>query len=245
MDVVEPLRGEYLLAEEAGKALPDVEQKFADTEIGQNRAAGIAEEALASLAKASEATREAEAVYKRFGPVWSEAEGLDSQITSARDEVQRAQHEVHNTGASVTAQNTSLEALQRKLDKATKEHQLATEQFDRQSGFASLSERWEDILALLQRREENMISNNAAAQDAEATNTTVTNLLADVNNAESRIQTAYQSRKELTQKESSLREQLNCLDESRLLTIETGLNQLVLDLREACRLAERGNSGYH
>jgi len=239
LDVVEPLRGEYLLAEEAGKALPGVEQKVADTEIEQSRAAGIAEGAQASLAKASEATREAEAVYKRFGPVWSEAEGLDSQITSARDEVQKAQHEVHNTEASVTAQNTSIEALQRKLDKATKERQLATEQFDRQSGFASLSERWEDVLALLQRREENIISNNSEAQDAEATKTTVTNLLADVNKAESRIQTADQSRKELTQKESSLREQLNSLDESTLLTIETGLNQLVLDLREACQLAER------
>jgi exonuclease SbcC len=239
LEAVEPLRGEYLLAEEAGRALPGVEQKVADTETGQNLAAGIAQEAQASLVKASEATREAEAVYKRFGPVWSEAEGLDSQITSARDEVQKAQHEVHKTEASVTAQNTSLEALQRKLDKATKEHELATEQFAQQSGLGSLSERWEDVLALLQRREENIISNNAAAKNAGATKTTVTNLLADVNNAEGRIHTADQSRKELTQKESSLHEQLNCLNETRLFTIEAGLNQLVLDLREACRLAER------
>ncbi len=239
LDAVEPLRGQYLLLEEAAKALPGAVQKVADTEHEQILAAGIAQAAHSSLTKANEAANEAEAVYKKFGPVWSEAEGLDAQITSAREEVQKAQQEVDKSKAAHGAQNSLLEGLQGKLDKAIGEQKLANELFESQSGFAALAERIDDVLALLKRHEEQVRSHSTAVQNAETAKTTATNLLAEVTKAESRIQTADQSRKNLTQQENSLRDQLNNLDEDRLSITEAGLNQLVLDLREAYRLADR------
>jgi len=65
--------GEYLLAEEAGKALPGVEQKVADTEIEQSRARNSEGRRLRWQRPAKPHGKPKR--LQEIWPVWSEAEG--------------------------------------------------------------------------------------------------------------------------------------------------------------------------
>jgi exonuclease SbcC len=242
LDEVEPLRALHTLARDAADALPRAAQKVTATTTERDRAANAAQAADACLTKAQEAAREAELVFKSFGPAWSEAGRLDAQINSAREEFQKAEQEAGDADSKVKNQQTKLEALQSELVTATSEYEKATQQMETQSKNAALSERLDDVLALLQKHKEKVLSGRAAMRDAASEKMTVENLQKDVVEAESRIQAADRSRKALEQQSGTLRDQLNDLDESRLQSLETGLGQLVLDLREAHRLADRATA---
>jgi exonuclease SbcC len=242
LDEVEPLRLVHTLAKDAAEALPGAAQKVAATTIELGRAANAAQEADACLAKVQEAAREAESVFKGFGPAWSEAEQLDTQISSAREEFQKAEQESGDAGKKVNEQQTKLEDLQSSLVAVNSEYEQATQQLEKQSTNATLAERLDEVLALLQRHEEKVLSGRAAMRNSASEKTTVDDLQKDVAEAESRIQAADQSRKALEQKGDTLRNQLNDLNESSLQSLETGLGQLVLDLREAHRLADRATA---
>ena len=239
LDAVEPLRGQYLLSEEAAKALPGAVQKVTDTEREQMLAAGVAQAAQDLLAKAEEDARQAEAVFKAFGPVWTEAERLDALIISAQTEAESSKRTAEEAESTTKTQKDALDGLQGKLDKATGEQERATQQLERLSGNAPLAERLDDVLVLLQRHEEQMLSRSTAAQDTATARTAVVNLQADVTKAENAIQTADLLRTELGLQWDALRNELNDLNEGELQILEAGLAQLVSDLREAYRLAER------
>ena len=239
LDSVEPLRGQYLLSEEAAKALPGAVQKVTDTEHEKILAAGVAQAAQDLLAKAEEDVRQAEAVFKTFGPVWTEAERLDALIVSAQAEAESSKRAAKEAESTAKTQKDVLDGLQGKLDKATGEQERATQQLKRLSENAPLAERLDDVLALLQRYEEQVLSRSTAAQDAATARTAVDNLQADVTKAESTIQTADLLRTELGLQWDALRNELNDLNEGGLQSLEAGLAQLVSDLREAYRLAER------
>jgi exonuclease SbcC len=239
LDSVEPLRGQYLLSEEAAKALPGAVQKVTDTEHEKILAAGVAQAAQDLLAKAEEDVRQAEAVFKTFGPVWTEAERLDALIVSAQAEAESSKRAAKEAESTAKTQKDVLDGLQGKLDKATGEQERATQQLKRLSENAPLAERLDDVLALLQRYEEQALSRSTAAQDATTARTAVDNLQADVTKAESTIQTADLLRTELGLQWDALRNELNDLNEGGLQSLEAGLAQLVSDLREAYRLAER------
>jgi exonuclease SbcC len=242
LDAVEHLRGLQTLAKDAAEALPGAAQKVTETATSCDRAANAAQAADARLVKAAEAAREAEAIFKNFGPVWTEAEGLDAQIASASEELQKAQREAGNAEETAKAQRATLEGLQGELATATGEHEKATQQLVEQSANAALAERLDEVLVLLQQHEEQARSSRAATLDAAAAKTAVDNLLEEVEKAESRIQTADQLRKELALQGIALRNQLNDLNESELQSLEAGLAQLVVDLREAHRLAGRATA---
>ena len=239
LDAVEPLRGQYLLLEEAAKALPGAVQKVADTEREQILAAGVAQAAQDLLAKAEEDARQAEAVFKTFGPDWTEAERLDALIVSAQAESESSKRAAKEAESTTKTQKDVLDGMQGMLDKATGEQERATQQLERLSGNAPLAERLDDVPALLQRHEEQVLSHSAAAQDTATARTALDNLQADVTKAESAIQTANLLRTELGLQWDALRNELNDLDEGGLQSLEAGLAQMVSDLREAYRLAER------
>lgn len=239
LDAVEPLRGQYLLLEEAAKRLPGAMQKVTDTEREQILAGGVAQAAQDLLATAEEDARQAEAVFKTFGPVWTEAERLDALIVSAQDEAESSKRAAKEAEFSAKTQKDLLDGLQGKLDKASGEQERVTQQLERLSENASLAERLDEVLALLQRYEEKVLSRSAAVQDTARAKTAVDNLQSDVTKAESAIQSADLVRSELGLQWDALGNELNDLNEDGLQSLEVGLAQLVSDLREAYRLAER------
>lgn len=239
LDSVEPLRGQYLLSEDADKGLPGTVQKVTDTDREQTLTARVALEAKDALLKAEEDARQAEAVFKSFGTVWTEAERLDALIVSAQAEAESSKQAAKEAESTTKTQRDVLDNFQGKLEKATGDQERATQQLEILSGNAPLAERLDDVLALLLRHEEQVLSRIAAIQDNATSKTAADNLQADVTKAERAIQTSDLLRTELGLQWDSLHNELNDLNESGLQSLEAGLTQLVSDLRDAYRLAER------
>jgi len=238
-EAVEPLRSLYLLAEDASKALPAAEQKVTDTERKLNSAADASRLAQTKLAEAEEAARNAEAAFKSFGPAWTEAEHLDAMIVAAQAEAESSERNTAEAAKTLKDQEARLNDLQRQLATATREFVLTSQELEKQSGHAVLAERSDGVLALLEQHEEQLRSCRAAEQRAAAAKKTVETLLRDVTEAEEHIQIADELRKKLVIEGDALRDRLNILNEGELQNRVQELTQLVLDLREAHRVAGR------
>jgi DNA repair protein SbcC/Rad50 len=239
LDEVESLRGLHIVAKDAAEALPGAEQKVKEAAISLDRASEIARGAETQLAEAKTGVQEAEAIFKKFGPVWTEAERLDAQVASAREEHQKAEQEVDKAKKTVQAQQTALEDLQGKLTAAISEQQKAILQLEEQNCNSVLAERLDEVLAQLQEYEEKTNANRSATLKVSRAKATVANLKDDVAKAEVRIRAADKLRKELTLQGNAFHAQLNDLNEGELQGTEAGLAKLVVDLREAHRLAGR------
>ena len=64
------------------------------------------------------------AIFKKFGPVWTEAERLDAQVVSAREEHQNAEQKVEKAKETAHIQQAALEDLEGKLATAISEHEI-------------------------------------------------------------------------------------------------------------------------
>jgi len=239
LDAVEPLRSLHLMAEEASKALPAAEQKVRDTEQELNLAADAFRQAQTRLAEAEETARKAEAVFKSFGSVWTEAEQLDAMIVSAQAEAESSERITAEAEKKLKAQESTLNGLQRQLATANGEFGQASRQLEEQSGHAALAERFDEVLASLQQHEEQLGSCRAAERSAAEAKKTVETLLKDVAKAEDHIKAADELRKKLVMQGNALRDRLKVLNEGELQNRVQELTQLVLDLREAHRVAGR------
>jgi exonuclease SbcC len=239
LDEVESLRSLQILAKDAAEALPGAEQKVKEAAISRDLAAGTAREAEARLVDAKTAAQEAEATFKKFGPVWTEAERLDAQVVSAREENQKAEKDVEKAKDIANVQQATLEQLQGRLTAAISGREKAMRQLEKKNGNAALAERLDEVLALLQDYEKQGRSKNSVTLEVAKAKATVASLQTDLAKAEERIEAADKLRKDFTRQGDTLRAQLNDLNESDIQSTEAGLAKLVLDLREAHRLAGR------
>lgn len=239
LDEVESLRGLQIKAKDAAEALPSAEQKAKDAAISLDRASEIARGAETQLAEAKTGAQEAEAIFKKFGPVWTEAERLDAQVASSREEHQKAEQEVDKAKKAADVQQAALEDLQGKLTAAIGEQQEAILQLEEQNCNSVLAERLDEVLAQLQEYEEKISANRSATLEVSKVKATVANLRDDVAKADGRTQAADNLRKKLTLQGEAFHAQLNDLNENELQSTEVGLAKLVVDLRDAHRLAGR------
>lgn len=166
LDLAEPLRAP-LAAREAAT------QNLARATTNEMAARDTSEKARAALegARAAEAQKRvrldaAEAEFKAFGPLWSQAEGLDADVLAAEQEAAKAT-KIAGDAALIAQQKTSEEAaLIERIGAAESQAETARAALERLAGAEPLLTRWNEIAEWLGRRSE---ATKSLARDAART----------------------------------------------------------------------------
>jgi exonuclease SbcC len=241
-DQAEELRTLQVLAASAASALPVSAQRVMDAERFETTtkaSKALAEERLATADKAATAAEEA---FKNFGPIWTEAEGLDAQIVLADEEVKTARKEYERVDEAVKAQELLQRKLQDQLTLTSKEYEDARRAVEAKAGVAQLSERFDDVVVLLERHAKEVVTSKRMEASVMAAGEQLEKLGSKVSSNAANIEAADLLRSQLLRAADALRMRLVEQDEDALQSSESELSQLVIDLREAQRIAERAGT---
>lgn len=150
----EPLRAPRNEAQRTERAL--VEALRGDAEA--RTAAGAAQQAFAAALDeeriAIAASEAAEATFKAYGPEWSKAERLDSQILVAAEEETKARDAAKTARESAQTKNEAQARLTCAMSETRIDLDAAREALERLADAKPLEERWGDIADWLEKRAE-------------------------------------------------------------------------------------------
>ena len=238
----EELRSLEVLAASAASALPVAAKRLIDAEQFETSTKATKVLAEERLATADQEETAAEEAFKNFGPLWTEAEGLDAQIVQADEEGQAAQREYEKADEAVVAQELLHQKLQDELAAASKKYSDAGRTVEAKAGVAHLAERFDDVLVLLERHAKEAVNSKQAEAKVTAAREQLEKLGNKVSANVKDIEAADLLRSQLSRDADALRTRLAEQDENALQSSESELSQLVIDLREAHRIAERAGT---
>jgi DNA repair protein SbcC/Rad50 len=143
----------------SAQALDGAEEHLGRAEIADRAAAedlqtarASAEQAMSRLKEAEAADEASEETFKRFGPIWSEAERLDAEIAAATSERVKAEQALSRAETSLLESTTDLSALETRFAELTATHTAVIAQLSVVEGHAPLAERADEIAGLLIKR---------------------------------------------------------------------------------------------
>ena len=154
LDLAEPLRVPLAAREAATTTLARATTSEAAARESITKAQAALDAARAEEAQKRARLETAEAEFKTFGPLWSQAEGLDAEILAAEREATKAER---------TAQESAQIAQQKAADEATLTERVTTAEaqaattsmaLERLSAAEPLFARWNEIAEWLGRRSE-------------------------------------------------------------------------------------------
>ena len=154
LDLAEPLRAPLAARQAATTALARATASEAAAREAIAKAQTALEQARAEEAQKRERLEAAEAQFKTFGPLWSQAEGLDAEIIAAEREATKAEKVARDAARSAQQKAAEETALTERV--AAGEAQAATTRaaLDRLAAAEPLLARWNEIAEWLGRRSE-------------------------------------------------------------------------------------------
>jgi exonuclease SbcC len=239
LDLAEPLRPLSVERDNARREAGEAEQRLARFHEAREEALTLDETAAARLSEATSADETAENVFKHFGPLWSEAEQLDADLTTAGAEVAVATEEVRRTEEETRGQVDALAALDLTLGQTTESYRVATEQLRARQDRALLADRLSDATDLLEKRAtlkgEGARAQIGAAKAAE----TETRLAGEIANLSKKLAADRDRKVALANDIGECRSALVGIDEPALHEREANLQGVLEALREASTACER------
>lgn len=151
-DLVEPLRPLSVDMDNAQRTAAEAESRLGDLLVAREEARTLDEAAATQLTDATTADEAAEDLFKRFGPLWSEAEKLDAELATARIEFIDATEKSQQAEVTLRANVDALAALDHALDQAKASLGTTKAQLRDQSGRLLLADRLGDATVLLEKR---------------------------------------------------------------------------------------------
>ena len=110
-DLVEPLRPLSVDLENARRTATEANSRLVDLQVAREDTRTLDEAAATQLSEAVTADEAAEDIFKRFGPLWSEAEKLDAELATARTEFNDATEKSQQAETALRNQVDALTAL--------------------------------------------------------------------------------------------------------------------------------------
>ena len=151
-DLIEPLRPLSVDLDNARRTASEAESRLAELLVAREDTRTLDEAAATQLSEATTADEAAEDIFKRFGPLWSEAEKLDAELATARIEFDDATEKSQQAETALRNQVDALAALDQTLGQTTESYRIADGAMKAQSGRALLADRLGDATALLEKR---------------------------------------------------------------------------------------------
>ncbi len=238
-DLVEPLRPLSVDMDNALRAAAEAESRLGDLLVAREEARTIDETAATQLTDATTADEAAEDLFKRCGPLWSEAEKLDAELATARIEFIDATEKSQQAETTLRSSVDALTALDQTLGQATESLGTTAAQLRDQSGRVLLADRLDDATVLLEKRfnlkESRGTAVSGAAESAEVT----ARLEGEIAELSEKLSADRDRRGSLSRDVSERRSSLAAIDEPTLHERDTDLQRTLEALREASAICER------
>jgi exonuclease SbcC len=238
-DLAEPLRPFSVERDNTRREAGEAEQRLARFQEAREEARALHETAVARLSEATSADETAEDVFKHFGPLWSEAEQLDADLTTAGAEVAVAKEEALRAEKETRGHADTLVALDRTLDQTTKSYRVATEQLEARQDRALLADRLGDATDLLQKRAALKRDEAGAQLGAAKAAETETRLAGEIAALSEKLAADRDRKEALARDIGECRGTLVGIDEPALHEREAVLQGALDALREASATCER------
>ena len=154
LENAEPLRAPFARRADMATALLDAASKETNARAADVSIALALEGALGAEALAAQALAAADVEIESFGPLWSQAEGLDAQITTAEQETTNAEGKARRAAQAAVEKAAEEQGLADRVAAATRERDAAREAFERLAAAAPLRDGWSEIERMLGERGE-------------------------------------------------------------------------------------------
>lgn len=239
LDLIEPLRPLSIDLDNARRSATEAESRLGELLIARADAQARDEAAAIRLSDATTADGAAEDTFKRFGPIWSEAEKLDADLATARTEFDDATGKSQQAEAALRAQAETLAATDQALFQATESHRKAAAQLKNQSGRVLLADRLDDAKALIEKRGILKRDRAAVALRAAETGKTAARLEGEIAELSGNSVVDRDRKEAFIRDIGERRKNLASLDEGKLRERDADLQRLVEALREASIACEQ------
>jgi DNA repair protein SbcC/Rad50 len=238
-DLVEPLRPIFVDLENAKRAATEADSRLADLLVAREDSRTLDEAAAIQLSEATMADEAAEDIFKRFGPLWSEAEKLDAELATARTEFNDATEKAQLAETALRNQENALTVLDQTLRQTAEAHRLSTAKLNGQANRAILADRLGDAMALLGKRADLKRDGATVAAGATEAGKTEARLEGEIAGLSEKLAVDRNRKDGLTRDISERRSHLAAIDEPALLERETTLQHVLETLREAVAACDR------
>jgi exonuclease SbcC len=232
-DLIEPVRPFDVDLANARRTVDGWERRLGDLLEARTGAQTLDAAATLQLSAATTADEEAEAVFKQFGPLWSEAERLDVELATAKKEFDEATEKSRQAETMLRGQIEALAGLDRTLAQTTEAHGTAAAQLQDQSGRLLLADRRDEALALLEKRSQLKQDRAKAVSGAAETGKIAARLKAEIQALSAKLESDRQRKEALASEIGEGRTRLGAIDEPGLYQRDADLQRLAETLREA------------
>ncbi len=239
LDLIEPLRPLSIDLDNARRSATEAESRLGQLFIARADALGRDEAAAIRLSDAATADGAAEDAFKRFGPVWSEAEKLDAELATARTEFGDATGKSQQAEVALRAQADTLAAIDHALSQTTESHQTAAVQLETPSGRVLLADRLDDAKALIEKRAILKQDRAAVALRAAEAGETTAQLEGEIAEVSGKIAVDRDQKEGFIRDIGECRQNLASIDEGMLRERDADLQRLVEALCEASTACEQ------
>jgi len=151
-DLVEPLRPLAVDLKNARRTAAEAKSRLDGLLVAREEARTLDAASATQLLGVITANAAAEDILKNFGPLWSEAERLDTELTTARIEFNDAAEKSQQEEATLRDQADALATIDQSLSQASELHRTTAAQLNGQSDRALLADRLNDAMDLLAKR---------------------------------------------------------------------------------------------
>jgi exonuclease SbcC len=152
LDLVEPLRPLAVDLQNARRTTTEAKTRLDCLLIAREEARTLDTASTIHLADAATANVAAEDVLKNFGPLWSEAERLDTELAAARIEFNDAMEKSQQVETTLRDKADALATIDQTLGQASELHRATAEQLKSRSDRILLADRLNDAMDLLAKR---------------------------------------------------------------------------------------------
>lgn len=238
-DLVEPLRPLAGDLQNARRTAAEAKTHLDRLLVAREEARTLDATSTTQLANAVTANVAAEDVLKNFGPLWSEAERLDTELATARIEFNDAMEKSQQAEATLRDKADALATIDQNLGQTSELHRGTVAQLNSQSERLLLVDRLGDAMDLLAKRGALEQQRAAATLAAAGAEEAITRLQSEITALSEKFAEDRDRKDGLSREIGDRRGRLAGIDEAALHERDISLQRALEALREASTVCEQ------
>ncbi|WP_316206877.1 MULTISPECIES: AAA family ATPase [unclassified Bradyrhizobium] len=241
LDLVEPLRPLAGDLQNARRTVAEAKTRLDGLLIAREEARTLDAASTMQLAEVVTTNVAAEDVLKNFSPLWSEAERLDAELTTARTECNDAMEKSQQAEAALRDKADALAKIDQTLDRTSESHRATVAQLNSRSDRLFIVDRLSDAMDLLAKRGALKQEHAAAALAAVGAEETATRLQSEIITLLEELTKDRERRNGLSREMGDRRISLASIEEAALHERSIDLQHALEALRDATAVCEQHN----
>ncbi len=237
-DLVEPLRPLAVDLQNARRMTAGAKLRLDGLLVARDEARTLDASCATQLADATTANLAAEGIIKNFGPVWSEAERIDTELAAARTELDDAIEKSQQADATLRDKADTLATIDQTLGQTSELHLKTAAQLKSQSDRILLADRLSDAMDLLAKWGALKRDYATATSEAVGAEETATQLQGEIAALSEKLIEDRGRKDNLSREIGNRRNGLTEFDEAALQERDIDLQRALETLRDASTVCE-------